>query len=398
MSKEFYPTIKDYKSMGLTDYQIDELIKLENEKHYFKHHFKHATHYSAPNSIFFLDIKDTLYHSSGHGGSGVLGRSGDSLQISMQDILSLGSLLKKTQGQNFTIDLYSLCEDDSTNITYDFPKNKENIQYKIDIPTMQGKDPFTWEPINQSHEGPYKIVFISTDSVETQRNIALFLLLIYKIYINGANGIYYHKDASWIDSNEVLNLEKVFEESNYDLETFIENLPPEYSELFNDHEKDKIRNIMNNITFLSTKNTTSTKAELMKSFLDRYNIENGLNYDDYNIFACGDDYSQDGPMIKLAFELGGYGCLNYCGLNYHNDSESIRKELSTNYGIETHLPLASYSFTDFYNKVTDKISLDRTWDLAETMQDVNDKEKTLILNRFHKTNHYIKIERNKKEI
>lgn len=393
MRKEFYPNIKDFKNMGLSDYQIKTLIELENIKHYFRHQYKHITHYSAPNSIFFLDIKDTLYHSSGHGGNGILGRSPDSLQIFTRDILALGSLLEQTNGQPFTMDSYCLSENNCSKIEYDFPIGNQTIQYKMDMPFRKIRENFTGRYINLSNTGPYKIVFISTDSIEEQKNIILFLFLIYKIYFCSTISAYYHKEVNWIDSQEILKLEKLFEKCNCDFETFISNLCPEYSNIFDEHTKNKIKTIINNITFLSTKDSNLTKDELMKNFLVRYNIENGLTYDDYNIFACGDSYEQDGPMIKLTFQLGGFGCINNYSFHFFGTGETIRNELLENNNIETRLPLVSYGFNDFYNKVMDYISLQRTWDLAETMQDVNNREKTLILNRFKKTNHYIKIKK-----
>ena len=102
--------IKDLLDMNLTDHQIKHLIELENEKHFFKNQIRHNSHYGAPNSLFFLDIKDTLYHSKGHGGDGVLGRSGDSLQINMKDVLALGALLDRTNGQAFRMDSYTISE------------------------------------------------------------------------------------------------------------------------------------------------------------------------------------------------------------------------------------------------------------------------------------------------
>lgn len=391
MQRELYPNIKDFKKIGLTDYQIKQLIELEDIKHYFRFQSKHITHYSTPNSIFFLDIKDTLYHSHGHDVSGVLGKSNDSLQIFIRDVLALGILLNQTIGQSFTMSSYCLNEDNSSKIIYDFPTNIETAKYKMDIPVKQMKEIFTGKVINLSNSGPYKIVFISSDSIDVQKNIILFLLLIYKIHFACASAVYFNKEISWIDSQEIVNLEKLFEKSHCDYNTFIKNLPLKYANIFDEYSRKEIENILNNITFLSTKNSNLNKGELMKKFLDEYNIKNGLNYDDYNIFACGDSYDQDGPMIKLAFQLGGYGCINKYSFISPCRGETIRNELLEYNGIETRLPLDSYGFYDFYNKVIDYISLQRTWDLAETMQDINDKEKTLILNRFKKTNHYIKI-------
>lgn len=273
MNRQIYPTIKDFKNMGLSDYQITRLIELENNKHYFRQQFKNTTHYSEPNSIFFLDIKDTLYHSSGHGNSGVLGRAGDSLQIFMRDVLALGSLLEKSTGQNLTMNLYSLCEDNSMKIEYNFPTDVQNAKYKMDIPFKQINDTFTNRVINQSNVGPYKTVFVSADSVETQKKIILFLLLVYKIYLNGSFRVYRGESASCIDSQEILKLEKLFEICNCDYDKFIANLPQEHSNVFDHYTKIKIEKIMNDIIFLSTKDSNLTKVELMKTFLADYNIK-----------------------------------------------------------------------------------------------------------------------------
>lgn len=392
MSKEFYPTIKDYKKMLLTDYQIRELIDLENNKHSFREQFCTVRHFSEPNSIFFLDIKNTLYHSGGHGSSGVLGRAGDSLQLFIRDILALGSLLSRTTGQRLTIHHYSLCEDHSAKIEYEFPSNILEAKYKLDIPTSNLSEPFTREKIYQTNSGPYKVVFISSDTVETQKNIILFFLIIYKMYFNFKKINVYMGKAKWLDSSEILRLEKIFERCGCNFDNFIIEVP-EYASAFNSQSKKEIEKILNNITFLSTQKTGMSKVELMNKFLLEYNIRYGLNYDDYNVFACGDNISQDGPMIKLAFKLGGYGCLNDGTLNYTGYGETLREELYRNFDIETRSPLTSYGFNDFYNKVLDKNSLERTWNLAETMEDVNNQEKKLVLNRFKKTNHYIVVKK-----
>jgi len=393
MKRQFYPTIKDFKNMGLTDYQINTLIELENDKHSFHQQFRRISDYSAPNSIFFLDIKDTLYHSSGHGGNGILGRAGDSQPIFMRDILALGSLLEKSTGQGYTMNFYKLCEDESAKIEYDFPIDFETTQYKLDLPSSSGKHPLTWEPLNESKVGPYRTVFISTDSIEQQKNIILFLLLVYKIYLNCASVVYFHQRPAYIDSQEVLKLEELFEKNNCDYDKFILELPQEYSTAFTYYTKKEIEEIMNNITFLSTKGTDLNKADLMKKFLDNYNIKYGLCYDDYNIFACGDSYNNDSPMIKLAFQLGGYGCINNGNLIYSGYGETITNELYKDCGIEINVPITSYSFMDFYYKALDINSLQRTWDLAKTMQDINKRSEEPIINRFKKTNHYIKIKK-----
>ena len=346
-----------------------------------------------PNSIFFLDIKDTLYHSKGHGGQGVLGRSADSLLINLKDIEALGLLLDQSVGQPFTMSSYRLTEDNSAKIKYNFPSEIESAQYKNDMPTYELQGGHSGIPIQKTKYnsfGPFKIVMVSSDDIQTQKNIITFLYFIYKL-------------GPYIQHDDVIKLEKLFEQSNCDIETFNTNLPSQYKNIemfrmprtdstFTDNFK-KFSKIIDNVDFLTIKGTDKTKGQLMGDYLKRYNIKNGLTYSDYNIFACGDDYYADGPMIKKAFALGGYGCLNYNGLNFYSNAESLRYELSQELNIETELPMVSNGFYDFYIKAIDLLSLNRTWDLANTMQDVNDREKTTIENRFNKTNHYIEIER-----
>ncbi len=389
MRREFYPTIKDFKNMGLTDYQIKELIQHENIKHGFRDQWMTVRHYSEPNSIFFLDIKNTLYHSKGHGGSGVLGRAGDSLQIFMRDVLALGAILDKTTGQYLTMHDYILCEDKSAKIEYEFPTDSRRATYDMDIPSSKIKDSFTGRTKYYIDNSPYKVVFISSDPVEAQKRIILFFLMVYRIYFRSIKD--YIDKAEWLDSSEILRLEKIFESSGYNYDEFVRRVP-EYSNAFDIETKKEIERILENITFLSTNGLNSSKADLMRTFLIQYNIKHGLSFDDYNIFACGDDFSADGPMIKLAFQLGGYGCINDGTLNYDSYGETLRAELY-NCSIETRVPLTSYGFADFYSKVLDRLSLARTWDLAETMEDINNPERKLVLNRFKKTNHYITIKK-----
>ena len=316
--RDFYPTIEDLKKMNLTEYQISQLIKWENSKHSFRNQYQRLIDFSKPNSIFFLDIKGTLYHSGGHNNNGVLGRSQDSLPIHIIDILSLGRLLYNTTGQALNMN-YSLDENENATIEYNFPKSIEKAKYKFDIPTEK----YCFGGLGLSYDyidnGPFKIVFISNDSVETQKNIVLFLLTI---------------NMMWnikVDSQVVLELEQIFEQSNCDLDIFISKVPQKYRYSFDEGTRKNIKNIMSRITFLSTKDLSDSKESLMKKFLEEYNIKNGLTYSDYNIFACGDSYEDDGAMINQAFLLGGYGCLNCNSFWYENYEELLRKELYEKY-------------------------------------------------------------------
>ena len=376
--------------MGLTEEQIDTLIYYENIKHGFRQVTRNdGYHQSEPHSIFFLDIKNTLYHSGGHGNKGLLGRAGDSQPLYIRDIISLGCLLEKSTGQSFNMDTYRLTTNDSECIFYNFPENLDDTKYKLDIPAGKFKPMFSQNTIRYfSNIGPYKTVFISTDYVDTQKNIILFFLLIYKMYFG--------PHITYIGNLEIIKLSELFEKSDYDYDKFISKLPDEYAKSFTllyEKTKKEIDAIMSNITFISTKGTNETKAELMQKFLNMYNIEHGLSYEDYNVFACGDKYEDDGPMVKLAFQLGGYGCLNDGTFNFFSKGESLRRDLALEYDIETRLPISSYGFSDFYNKAMDWNSLQRTWDLAETMKDVNAKNVTKVLSRFRKTNHYIEIKK-----
>ena len=178
-----YPTIKQLKEMKLSDYQIKILANYANCKHgFFNYLNKIYDDYSIPNSIFFLDIKDTLYHSKGHGSNGVLGRAGDSLPIDIKDIRSLGLLLDHSVGQPFTMDLYELSENHSAKIEYDFPEDTKDEFYKMDIPTKSIGDNgyaisgFPMPNIDYSSTGPFKLVFISTYDIDTQKKIITFYI------------------------------------------------------------------------------------------------------------------------------------------------------------------------------------------------------------------------------
>ena len=85
--------------------------------------------------------------------------------------------------------------------------------------------------------------------------------------------------------------------------------------------------------------------------------------------------------------------MNYNGVNFYSNAESLRCELSEEFNVETGLPLVSNGFYDFYTKAIDLLAINRTWNLAKTMEDINKKNTDNIENRFKKTNHYIEIKR-----
>lgn len=387
MSKEFVPTIKELKEMNLTEKQISQLLEYENNKHGFHSYLKvGASIYRPPHSIFFLDIKDTLYHARGHGNIGILGRAGDSLPISMYDIATLMNLLQDQINATYaSLDTYHFTDSGKGNLVYNFPEDEKTAKYILDLPS---KKPFAC-PMNFFHtfdnnQGPYKIVFVSSDPVHVQKNIICFLCIMADFNLNW---------LGYMGNKEVNELALLFEKCNYDIEKFVKEASLKYNVDFSlGFEKKEIDEIMNSTTFLSTYGTKKTKVQLMQEFLEKHNKENNLVYDDYNVFACGDLESDDGPMVKYALQLGGYGCLNANNLSYHaKDTENMRKELYLESGIETRLPLVSYGINDFYNKAMDFLSIQRTWDIAETMRDINDPGIQKVKNRFYKTNHYIEI-------
>lgn len=389
MLRQEYLTIKDFKNMGLSEFQIDELIRYENNKHNFGNRMRSANDIEAPHSLFFIDIKDTLYHSCGHGGKGVLGRSYDSMPIYLNDLFSLGNLLEKTTGQLLTVhNVYSLNEKNMPRLVYDFPSVGKRVQYKLDIPAKINKEPLTGNLRYESLDGPFRVIFVSSDDIETQKNIITFLLIIYKI--NMTPIIYWHGE---IGMREIIKLEELFGKCNCDLDKFIDNLPEDYKKTLNfGTVREDIKNILNRLTFLSTKDTKLTKRDLMQKYLGHYNHIHGLTYDDYNIFATGDNLVEDGPMIKLAYELGGLGYLNNLRFFPMCQAEDLRVELYEESRLEIRTPLVVNGFNEFYSNVISALSLERTIALAETMQDVNlGREEEF--NRFRKTNHYLKVKR-----
>lgn len=385
--KEFYPTIKDYKNMGLSDFQIDQLIKSENDKHGF-HNYGQLNCFDQPHSLFFLDIKGTLYGAGGHGTSGLLGRAGDSNPIFLADIISLGSLLSKGIGQHLILPTYQLVEDNHIKIRYCFPEKEEDIKYKLDIPTSHFSHPIMGKGLATT-KGPYKTIFISSDTMADQKDIILFLLLVYELHYNAATSLLFR-----IDGNKITELAELFEKCNRNMYVFMSQVSHDYSSnntlmIFYDTIKTKVDAIMSQIVFLSSKDSGLTKGQLMEKYLESFNLENNLTFEDYNIFACGDNYSQDGEMIKIAFKYGGYGALNCLNSFISSKDETLRKILYLKYGIETRLPLMTYSFSEFYNRAVNLNSLERTWDLAETMHDINCSDETFALRKLRKTNHYV---------
>lgn len=389
MSKEFVPTIKELEEMNLTEKQICQLLEYENDKHGFHTYLKPGIKiFRPPHSIFFLDIKDTLYHAKGHGNIGLLGRAGDSHPISMYDIATLFNLLKEQLKSTYaTLDTYHFTDVGKGNLVYNFPEDEKTAKYILDLPSKDSiACPLNFFHTFDNNHGPYKIVFVSSDPVEVQKNIICFLCIM-----SDFNLSYF----GYIGNKEVTELALLFEKCNYDIERFVKEASLKYNKDFSlGFKKSSIDEIMNATTFLSTYGTKRNKVQLMQDFLEKHNKEYNLTYDDYNVFACGDLESQDGPMVKYALQLGGYGCLNTNNLAYHTkDTENMRKELYLEFGIETRLPLVSYGINDFYNKAMDFLSVQRTWDIAETMRDINDPGIQKVKNRFYKTNHYIEIKK-----
>ena len=387
--REFYPTVKDLIDMELSDWQIKKLLEYQARKHGFRDSlFICGKGFNPPHSIFFLDIKGTIYHAQGHGsGSAILGRTIDSYPVLIDDIIALGGLFDRVNGERFTMDQYELSEDHR--IVYNFPEDKRYAYCPYDIPKYHE---FIRSGIPRqfdcSLEGPYYIVFISNDSVETQRNIILFLLTIYKLFFARLASIYFHVPAPFMDFQDIVKLEKLFDEVQKNYDSFVEYLPPEYKFL-RQQDIEEIKKKVNSATFLSVHDTGKPKKELMLDYISNFNTVNGITSDEYNVFACGDS-SDDWPMIEQAFKLGGIGMLNTIKyIEYTTNSEDLRRELYEKCDILTREPLTSNGFRDFYNHVTERIVLQRTWDIAEEMQAVNQNPDGGKILTMQKTNHYL---------
>lgn len=388
MNKEFAPTYPELLALGLTETQIDLVVKYENEKHGFRNYLKNMYHAKTPpHSLFFLDIKDTLYHSFGHSGYGCLGRAKDALPLSFYDNTALVTLLNQGKG-SMDLSSYKFSDEDRISLSYDFPKDRLTAKYKLDLPKENITTPVSGVPLTtlKFEYNPYKIIFISSDPVDVQKRIITFLLII---------SMYDNIRCSF-SSVDIDQLSRLYETSNYDFYKFSDILTNKYKEPpLNHFDKEKIDTIINQTVFLSTDGTNKTKLDLMEEYIGKYNKENNLITDDYNVFACGDDYEVDGPMIKYALQLGGYGCLNTNNIKFRsNHGEEIRRDLCKESNLEIKRPLISYGFNDFYNKAMDYLSIQRTWDIAETMSDINNPSIQKVKNRFYKTNHYIKINKN----
>lgn len=386
MLRQVYPTIKDFKNMGLTEFQIEELIRNENRKHNFGNLRSTSYDIEPPRSLFFIDIKDTLFQSSGSEIHGVLGRNTFSSIIHLNDLFSFGSLLDKTLGSVLTVhNVYSLNEKNMPRLIFDLPKNLEDARYKLDVPLIV-REALTENTRYESKNGQFKVVFVSSESIEREKSIVTFLLLIYKI--NMYPNIY---AAGGTGMKEIIKLEELFGKCDCDIDKFISSLPEEYKKSTK-NIKEYIERILSHLTFLSTKDTKFTKRDLMQKYLGHYNFKNGLTYDDYNIFAVGDSTFEDGRMAKLAYELGGVGYLTNLTHYPTYQGEDLRMELYEENGLEINTPLTVSGFNDFYTRIINLLSLQRTMSLAETMEDVNlGREEEF--NRLYKTNHYLRVKR-----
>lgn len=389
MLRQVYPTIKYFKNMGLTEFQIEELIRNENRKHNFRNLRSSSYDIEPPRSIFFIDIKDTLYHSSGSEIHGVLGRNTFSSIIYLNDLFALGSLLDKTLNTVLTVhNVYSLNEKNMPRLMFDLPKNLEDARYKLDIPQVV-RESLTGNTRYESRNGQFKVVFVSSEGIEREKNIITFLLLIYKI--NMAPNVF---AAGGTGMKEIIKLEELFGKCDCDIDKFISSLPEEYKKSAG-NIKEYVEKILSKLTFLSTEGTTLTKRDLIERHLSHYNLKNGLTYEDYNIFVVGDSNLENGRMVKLAYELGGVGYLTNLTHYPTYQSEDLRMELYEENGLEVNTPLTVSGFNDFYIRTINLLSLQRTMSLAETMEDVNlGREEEF--NRLYKTNHYLRVKRLKK--
>ena len=397
---------------SLTEKDLDYLYYLRGEYHGFRSERDRinavmSTHINEPSAIIFLDIKGTLYEGGTHeSGKELLARSPlDSKPITYDEIDALGNIIVRTMPQDF------------------HQGYKLNNGYKI-VPTEYAYEEFLVKrkldkfdsaghfhrPEYMTKHGAFTVVFISSDTVETQKNIVAFLYYMAR-YIDKTRGygmrerfgIISSTDESsfgktmkrieeilnkncndisdiqevrrllhYIDNQRDISIEgniKRIEESllkyNNDFMKFLEYENHDYANL-DSLEIKEFKEIINGLYFLSTSETGKTKGQLMEEFLESSTRKKRVG-SNYSLFALGDSYLYDGEMLRKAYQYGGVGyirggdnCYSYTG------SIDLTKDLAKE-GINIpYIPIVN-SITEFYNHIMKALTMVRESEIINAM-------------------------------
>ena len=325
-----------------------------------------SLHINEPCAAFFMDIKGTLYASGTHfSDSGILGRSSlDAIPIQYDHIEALGYIISRTSPQDFRL-------------SYDFSNNYEleptNSAYADSLverpPHIMDERPLHRRPKYMTKYGPFNVVFISADLVETQKTIVSFLYYM-ALFLEkksalrnlGLFGLDPVMAATLSTEENIAYIEKRLLKYGNDFDKFLELEDRNFARL-EPEEIAEFKATINGLTFLSTTETGKTKEQLMEEVLESPSFQARMgNY--YKLFALGDNYCQDGGMLRRAFEADGIGLM--VEREDHSGSIKLMGDLS-NRGINlSYIPTVS-SISQFWCEVMKILTRTREEELLDAM-------------------------------
>ena len=331
-----------------------------------------SNHYNEPKSIFFLDIKGTIYNGGTHynGELGyLLGRSPqDSDYISTSDIISLGEMIDRTRRQEFTLPYYEF-----NNGYCIVPEQTEYKATLLKLPyDPMSKMETSRCPDYETKYGPFTVVFVSTDDVKTQKNIISFFYYMY--LFDWKRKTYHVISESRATEIDIIAIEKLLKEKyDNDFMRFLEYENMNFAKLSSEEIR-TFKDTINGLFFLSANETCKTKEQLMDEFLESDTRRERVGTF-YNVFALGDNYSTEGGMIINAFLHGGFGLIREKYDCY--DSNQLMKALY-NKGIDLPYAPTTWSFSSFYETVIKALAAQRENELIEAMtyanQDIDNQQ------------------------
>lgn len=360
-------------SKSLTSKDLDYLYYLRGEYFGFRIdrdmiNSRGSTHNNEPGAVIFLDIKGTLYEGGTHeSGVELLARSRlDSKPITYDEIDALGNIIARTMPQDFR-QSYQLSNGYKV-VPTKYAYEKALIERQLDFTDKRG---FNHRPKYMTKYGPFTVVFISSDTVETQKNIVAFLYYMAQ-FIDKTRGFgmlsrfgaELTKEDLSIEGNIKRIEERLLHYGN-DFMKFLEYEDRNYANLY-PSEMEDLKKTIDSLYFLSTSETGKTKGQLMEEFLES-NERKKRTGGKYHIFALGDDYDTDGEMLRKAFLYGGTGLIR-AGDNCYSYTGSIKliKDLA-NDGINIpYIPVVN-SIAEFYSMIMKTLIMTRDSELITAM-------------------------------
>ena len=358
-----------------------------------------STHRIEPSTLIFLDIKGTLYDGGTHGsGIELLARSPlDSKPITYDEVDAIGDIIACTKPQDLRIS-YRL------NNKYSFvPTQNACTEFLVERDTshdmkMKFKHPKCERPKYSTKYGPFTVVFISSDTVETQKNIiallyymSLFIdkilccgVIVQKILVKEKEEIErkireYALTGKDIDvmlaqldmsvEGIIKRIERDLLKYNNDFMKFLEYENKNYANL-DLYEIAEFKKTIDGLFFLSTSETGKTKGQLMEEFIESSTRKNRVG-SNYSLFAFGDSYSTDGEMLLNAYQYGGLGLIRGGNNCYsYGGCVELTRDLAEK-GIQLpYFPIAN-SVAEFYNMIMRSLVYTRENELIQAMTYAN---------------------------